>query len=87
MKTEPRRLFACPVLAEGRNDYKACRFFAESKYQLYADAADNLVFDNKLSTDCAEINRLIAGSDAGYLFHVECPTMSSTTSFRRIARK
>ena len=80
MKIELRRLFAYPVLAEERDDYKACRFFAESKYNLHVDAGENLVFDIKLSTDCAEINRLIACGDAGYLFHVECPT----TIYRKV---
>ena len=74
MKIEPRRLFTYPVLAEGRDDYKACRFFAKAEPHTSADAAGNLVFDVNLSTDCAELNQLIAGGDAEYLFHVECPT-------------
>ena len=78
MKIEPRRLFTYPVLSEGRDDYKACKFLA--KVEPSADAADNLVFDCKLSTDCAELNRLIANGDAEYLFHVECPT----TIYRKI---
>ena len=78
MKIEPRRLFTCPVLAEGRDDYKTCTFSA--KIEPSADAADNLVFDCKFSTDCAELNRLIANGDAEYLFHAECPT----TIYRKI---
>lgn len=78
MKIENRRLFTYPVLAEGRDDYKTCKFSAEVKTS--TDAADDLVFDVKLSTDCAELNRLIARGDAEYLFHVECPT----TVYRKI---
>lgn len=81
MKIENRRLFTYPVLSsDGRDDYKTCKFFAEAKPNTTADAAGNLIFDVKLSTDCAEINRLIATGDAEYLFHVECPT----TIYRKI---
>ena len=80
MKIEPRRLFTYPVLAEERDDYKACKFFAKAESQPTADAAGNLIFDVNLSTDCAEINRLIAGGNAEYLFHVECPA----TIYRQI---
>ena len=72
MKIKDSRLFTYPVLAEGRDDYKTCKFAA--KVENSTDAANNLVFDVDLSTDCAEINRLIATGDAEYLFHVECPT-------------
>ena len=74
MKIEPRRLFTYPVLAEDRDDYKACKFFAKAEAHSSADAAGNLVFEVNLSTDCAELNRLIAVGDAEYLLHVECPT-------------
>ena len=75
MKIENRRLFTYPVLSsDGRDDYKTCKFFAEAKPHTNADAAGNLIFDVNLSTDCAEISRLIANGDAEYLFHVECPT-------------
>ena len=80
MKIESRRLFTYPVLAEGRDDYKTCTFSAKIEAHPYADAADNLVFDCELSTDCAKINRLIANGDAEYLFHAECPT----TIYRKI---
>lgn len=72
MKIEAHRLFTYPVLAEGRDDYKTCKFSAEMKPSV--DAAGNLIFVVNLSTDCAEINRLLAGGDAEYLFHAECPT-------------
>ena len=78
MKIERRRLFPYPVLAEERDDYKTCKFSAAVK--LSNDAAGNLVFDVNLSTDCAELNRLIAGGDAEFLFHVECPT----TIYRKV---
>lgn len=74
MKIEARRLFTYPVLAEGRDDYKTCKFFAKAQPHPTADAANNLIFDVDLSTDCAEINQLISSGDAEYLFHVECPT-------------
>ena len=75
MKIENRRLFTYPVLSsDGRDDYKTSKFFAEAKPSTTADAAGNLIFDVNLSTDCAELNRLIANGDAEYLFHVECPT-------------
>ena len=73
MKIEARRLFTYPVLAEERDDYKTCKFTAAAKYSYDTDAAGNLIFEVNLSTDCAEINRLLAGGDAEYLFHVECP--------------
>ena len=60
MKIEPRRLFTYPVLAEGSDDYKACKFFAKAVPHKGANAAGNLVFDVDLSTDYAELNRLIA---------------------------
>ncbi len=78
MRIELRRLFTYPVLAEGRDDYKTCRFFAEAQPSI--NAAGNLVFAVKLSTDCAELNRLIARGDAEFLFHVECPA----TIYRKI---
>jgi len=78
MRIELRRLFTYPVLAEGRDDYKTCTFSAEAKPS--TDATGNLVFDVKLSTDCAKLNRLIANGDAEYLFHVECPA----TIYRKI---
>lgn len=74
MKIELRRLFTYPVLAEGRDDYKTCKFFAEAQPSINADATGNLIFAVKLSTDCAALNQLIARGDAEYLFHVECPT-------------
>lgn len=80
MKIENRRLFTYPVLAEGRDDYKTCTFSAEATPSISADAAGNLVFDVKLSTDCTALNRLITRGDAEYLFHVECPT----TIYRQI---
>lgn len=81
MKIEARRLFAHPVLAEGRDDYKTCKFSAEMKPSV--DAAGNLIFEVNLSTDCAEINRLIAGGDAEYLFHAECPATIYRQVFTR----
>ncbi|MBR1647830.1 MAG: hypothetical protein IJ685_13810 [Selenomonadaceae bacterium] len=80
MKIKDQRLFTYPVLANGRDDYKTCKFFAKATPHTTADAAGNLVFDVDLSTDCAEINRLIINGDAEYLFHVECPT----TIYRKI---
>lgn len=80
MKIEPRRLFTYPVLAEGRDDYKTSKFFAKVTPQPVVDAAGNLVFDVDLSTDCAELNRLIATGDAEYLLHVECPA----TIYRKV---
>lgn len=80
MKIELRRLFTYPVLAEGRDDYKTCRFFAEA--QTSTDAAGNLVFAVKLSTDCAALNRLIARGDAEFLFHVECPSTIYRQAFK-----
>ena len=73
MKIELRRLFTYPVLAEGRDDYRTCKFFAEAQPSTDADTTGNLIFAVKLSTDCAALNRLIARGDAEFLFHVECP--------------
>lgn len=65
MKIENRRLFTYPVLSsDGRGDYKTCKFSAEAKPSTDADATGNLIFSLKLSTDCAEINQLIASGDA-----------------------
>ncbi len=70
MKIENRRLFTYPVLSsDGRDDYKTCKFFAEAKPHTNADAAGNLIFDVNLSTDCAEISRLIANETAEFGFH------------------
>lgn len=80
MKIESRRLFTYPVLAEDRDDYKTCKFSATAKYSYASDATGDLTFDVNLSTDCAEINRLLARGDAEYLLHVECPA----TIFRRV---
>ena len=86
MKIDSRRLFTYPVLANGRDDYKTCKFTAEINPS--SDAANNIRFEISCRTDCAEINRLIANGDAEYLLHVECPstiyrkvTMSSFENF------
>lgn len=71
MRIDLRRLFTSPVLAEGCDDYKERKFFAEARPSI--NAAGNLLLAVKLSTDCAALNRLIARGDAEYLFHVECP--------------
>lgn len=81
MKIEERRLFTYPVLAKERDDYKTCRFSAEMEFS--TDAAGNLVFDVKLSTNCAEINRLIASGYAEYILHAESPTTMYREIFRR----
>ena len=83
MKIERRRLFPYPVLAAERDDYKTCTFSV--KVESSADAAGNLVFAVKLSTDCAELNRLIANGYAEYLFHVECPTTIYRQAFTNAA--
>lgn len=81
MRIEDRRLFTYPVLAAGRDDYKTCKFSAELKSSV--DAANNLVFDVKFSTNCAEIRRLIANGDAEYFLHMECPTTIYRNGFGR----
>lgn len=81
MRIDFRRLFTYPVLAEGRDDYKTCRFFAEA--QQSTDAAGNLLLNVKLSTDCAALNRLIVRGDAEFLFHVECPATIYRQAFKR----
>ena len=72
MKIDNRRLFTYPVLADGRDDYKTCKFTADVASSF--DAANNLRLEIFCQTDCAEINRLIASGDAEYLLHVECPS-------------
>ncbi len=71
MKIDDRRLFTYPVLAEGRDDYKSCKFSAEMKVS--SGDANNFVLEINFSTDCAELKKLIEGGDAEYLLHVECP--------------
>ena len=78
MKINVDRLYTYPVLADGRDDYKTCKFSAEVK--ISADAANNLILNANFSTDCAELNRLIANGDAEYLLHAECPS----TCYRKI---
>lgn len=72
MKLDNRRLYTYPVLADGRDDYKTCKFIADVAPSF--DAANNLRLEIFCQTDCAEINRLIASGDAEYLLHVECPS-------------
>ena len=72
MKIDNRRLFTYPVLADGRDDYKTCKFTADVASSF--DAANNLRLEVSCQTNCAEINRLIANGDAEYLLHVECPS-------------
>lgn len=62
MKIDNRRLFTYPVLAEDRSDYKTCEFSCEMK--ISSDAANNIVLNFNLSTDCAEIKNLISKGDA-----------------------
>ena len=81
MKIDDRRLFAYPVLAEGRDDYRTCKFSTVLNY--FFDAADNLVLEVNLSTDCAEMKELISGGDAEYLLHIECPATVYRKSFNR----
>lgn len=80
MQIKDDRLFTYPVLAEGRDDYKTCKFSAEMKR---SPDANNLVLEITFSTDCAEIKKLIADGDAEYLLHVECPTTLYRESFNR----
>ena len=72
MKLDNRRLYTYPVLADGRDDYKTCKFIADVAPSF--DAANNLRLEIFCQTDCEEINRLIASGDAEYLLHVECPS-------------
>lgn len=72
MKLDNRRLYTYPVLADGRDDYKTCKFIADVAPSF--DEANNLRLEIFCQTDCAEINRLIASGDAEYLLHVECPS-------------
>lgn len=72
MKIDNRRLYTYPVLADGRDDYKTCKFIADVAPSF--DEANNLRLEIFCQTDCAEINRLIASGDAEYLLHVECPS-------------
>ena len=76
MKITTDRPFTYPVLSEGRDDYKTCKFNAEFQHKQTITAL-NLDFEFK--TDCEEINRLIANDKAEYLIHLECPT----TFFRK----
>ena len=76
MKITTDKPFTYPVLAEGRDDYKTCKFNAEFQLKQTVSAL-NLDFEFK--TDCEEINRLIATDKAEYLIHLECPT----TFFRK----
>ena len=72
MKIDNRRLYTYPVLADGHDDYKNCKFTADVEPSF--DAANNLRLEVFCQTDCEEINRLIARGDAEYLLHVECPS-------------
>ena len=80
MQIKDDRLFTYPVLAEGRDDYRTCKFSAEMKH---SNETNNLVLEINFSTDCAEIKELIANGDAEYLLHVECPTTIYRASFNR----
>ena len=82
MKIDKRRLYTHPVLADGRDDYKTCKFTAETDWHF--DAADNLALKVKLSTDCPEINRLISNGDAEYLLHAENPLASYRKTFSSV---
>ena len=81
MKINADRLFPYPMLAEGRDDYKTCKFDAKIKPSY--DAADNLILESNFSTDCAEIKNLIADGSAEYLLHVECPATIYRETFNQ----
>lgn len=76
MKITTDKPFTYPVLSEGRDDYKTCKFNAGFQLKQTVTAL-NLDFEFK--TDCEEINKLIAYDKAEYLIHLECPT----TFFRK----
>ena len=70
MKIDARRLYTYPILSDGRDDYETCKFAATINYELNAT---NLLVNVNLSTDCADLKRLIGAGKAKYLLHVECP--------------
>ena len=85
MKINVDRLYTYPVLAEGRDDYKTCKFSAKVNY--FSDATDNLVLDVDFSTNCAEIKNLIADGKAEYLLHTECQLTALRKNFTSAAEK
>lgn len=85
MKINVDRLYTYPVLAEGRDDYKTCKFSAKVNY--FSDATDNLVLDVDFSTNCAEIKNLIADGKAEYLLHTECQLTALRKNFTSAVEK
>ena len=85
MKIDINRLYTYPVLADGRDDYKTCTFTAD--VTLSFDTNDNLILNVNFSTNCAEINRLIASGDAEYLLHVESSLAFYRETFTSSAEK
>lgn len=79
-----KRLYAYPVLAEDKDDYRTSIFEVSLNYKM--NGVNYIKLDFEINMDNEELNNLIQSGKAEYVIHLECSNTAYRTAIHTISK-